>query len=51
MEKSNALKVLSIELSLMSKVITNDKGITSRYDGRTKTKVVMAWHGIVENVA
>ena len=38
----------------MSKVFMNDKGITSGYDDRTnsmKTKVVMAWHGIVEDVA
>ena len=34
----------------MSKVFMNDKGITSGYDGREKTKVEMAWHGIVENV-
>ena len=53
MSKGEIVGKFGLWLSLMSKVFTNDKGITSGYDGRTnsvKTKVMMTWHGIVEDV-
>ena len=35
MPKGEIVDKFGLQLSLMSKVFTNDKGITSGYDGRT----------------